>query len=264
MFKNIKYDKLSMPERAKLISKYHVNGDWSMNRLAAELGTYVNKIKRDAAKLGIQTNSLSEAQKKALATGIAKHPTKGTKRPQETLDKMSKNIRAAFLSWDEKKRKADSIKKAKLLKKQKNKPYLSHKKTEGIQAAAKIGSKLERHLYNILSQHYRVEFHKTDNVDAHNFHIDLFLPKQRIAIEIDGPAHYEDIWGKEKLEKNKEKDKRKDGLILQKGYVLIRFINDKKFSKAYGDDAANLLMSHINIIIMKKNKEKLITCQLKR
>lgn len=264
MFKNVKYDSLSLKERGKLIQTYHINGDWSMNRLAEATGTYVNKIKRDAAKLGLQTDSLSKAQKKALATGVNKHPTKGTVRPPETLDKMSKNIRQAFLKWDDATRAADSARKAKLMKKQKNKPYYSQKKTEGIQKAARVGSKLELHLYDKLSQHYRVEYHKEDSLGVSDFHIDLFLPKQKIAIEIDGPAHYTDIWGQDKLAKNKEKDLRKDGLMLQKGYYIIRFINDKKFSIAYGNSAADLLIETINNIILKKQKGKQITCHLPR
>lgn len=264
MFEGINYNNMNLQERGKLIKKYHIDGDWSMNRLAEALGIYVNKIKRDAAKLGLKTNSLSEAQKKALSNGVSKHPTAGTKRSAETIAKMSKNIREAFLKWDDKKRAQDKIKKSAKIKKQKNKPYLSSKKIEGIQKAARHGSKLEIHIFNELAKKYSIEFHKEDTLGQTEFHIDLFLPKFKIAIEIDGPAHYKNIWGQDKLDKNKEKDTRKTGYILQKGYYLIRFINDKKFSLAYGNSVVELLTKFIENIKNKNQTEKQIICRLER
>jgi very-short-patch-repair endonuclease len=52
-----------------------------------------------------------------------------------------------------------------------------------------------------------------------------------IAIEIDGPSHFLPVWGEEVLNKNKKYDQKKEGLIIGKGWKLIRIIQTKDFSK---------------------------------
>jgi very-short-patch-repair endonuclease len=50
------------------------------------------------------------------------------------------------------------------------------------------------------------------------------------AIEVDGPSHFEPIWGDDSLSRNQKYDNKKTGLILGKGWVLIRVKQSKDFS----------------------------------
>ena len=52
--------------------------------------------------------------------------------------------------------------------------------------------------------------------------IDLFIPELKIAIEIDGPAHFFPIWGAGNLQKHIKADAKKSGLLLSQGFVVIR------------------------------------------
>jgi len=54
------------------------------------------------------------------------------------------------------------------------------------------------------------------------------------AIEVDGLSHVEDIWGKEAFEKTLAADQKKNALLTQNGYNLIRVqITVNKVSNTY-------------------------------
>ena len=51
------------------------------------------------------------------------------------------------------------------------------------------------------------------------------FPKLKAIIEIDGPSHFLPIWGEEKLQKQIKADEVKTGLILSRGFIIIRVKN---------------------------------------
>ena len=53
----------------------------------------------------------------------------------------------------------------------------------------------------------------------------MYIPSLKTIIEIDGPSHFLPIWGEEKLQKQIKADDQKTGLILSKGFVIIRVKN---------------------------------------
>ena len=75
-----------------------------------------------------------------------------------------------------------------------------------------------------------VEFHKEQSILNTKLQIDLFIPKLNVAIEVDGPSHFEPVWGDDSLQKNKKYDNKKTGLIIGKGLYLIRIKQSKDFS----------------------------------
>jgi very-short-patch-repair endonuclease len=79
----------------------------------------------------------------------------------------------------------------------------------------------------------------------------LFLPELDIAIEVDGPSHYEPVWGTDSLNRNIKYDQKKTGLILGKGLVLIRIKQTKDFAPARAEVIYSKLKLTINNI---KNK----------
>jgi very-short-patch-repair endonuclease len=44
----------------------------------------------------------------------------------------------------------------------------------------------------------------------------------KLIVEIDGPSHFMPIWGEDKLKKQIKADSHKTGLILSKGFAIIR------------------------------------------
>ena len=97
---------------------------------------------------------------------------------------------------------------------------------KAIQKAGKEGSKMEKFLSEALNERgYSVEFHKKDLIPTQNLEIDLYIPSLTTIIEIDGPSHFFPIWGEEKLQKQIIADNQKSGIILSKGYIIIRVKN---------------------------------------
>ena len=58
--------------------------------------------------------------------------------------------------------------------------------------------------------------------------IDILDKENKIIIELDGPHHFEPIFGDDKLKAVQKKDKELDSFCLDKGYVLIR-ISHKQY-----------------------------------
>ena len=84
-------------------------------------------------------------------------------------------------------------------------------------------SKLEKFLKDELTRcGYKVEAHKKNLIPNERLEIDMYFPKLKTIIEIDGPSHFLPVWGEEKLQKQIKSDKVKTGLILSKGFAIIR------------------------------------------
>jgi hypothetical protein len=79
------YNKLSDEQKKKLIQKSYIEEKKSFAQIAENVGTYANKIRRDATKFNIDIRDKSEAQKNALKNGNIEHPTKGKKRSNNLL-----------------------------------------------------------------------------------------------------------------------------------------------------------------------------------
>ena len=76
------YSQYSDYDKKEIIKKLYLEEKLSFSSIAQQLNTYANKIRRDAIKYKINIRDKSEAQANALATGIHKHPTKGTQRTE--------------------------------------------------------------------------------------------------------------------------------------------------------------------------------------
>ena len=124
------------------------------------------------------------------------------------------------------------------------------------QQASRIGSKMEHALLENLTYHgFKVEFHKEHWLQNHRLQLDLFVPDIRTAIEVDGPSHFEPVWGMENLIKNQKADRQKTGLVLGQGLVLIRIKIEKKFSQRYARQTAKKLLEILNSIKTKYPKK---------
>jgi very-short-patch-repair endonuclease len=168
----------------------------SWKEIADMLNTYPNRVRRDAKKLGVVSRSKSDAQKTALSEGRREHPTKGKKLSDETKLKISESQGKV---WD------------------------SLTDAAGVQEAARSGSKVEKYLSDFLIEKgYRVDRHKEHFLKNEKFHIDLYVRDCITAIEIDGPSHFEPVFGEDRLQRRQAADSQKNGLVLSSGMALIR------------------------------------------
>jgi very-short-patch-repair endonuclease len=213
-----------MNKEQKIISMY-CDEKLSTYQIAQNLNTYPNKIRRILIKNNVQLNTKSEAQKNALAQGNSKIPTQGKKRTEEERIKISKTLKDRWSNIDKKSyEKVVEQSKARWSKMTaEEKRNMNQLAIKAIQKAGKEGSKLEKFLKQELSKvGFKVEIHKKSLIPNENLEIDLYIPSVKTIIEIDGPSHFFPIWGEEKLQKQIKADQNKTGLILSKGFAIIR------------------------------------------
>lgn len=232
------YESMSDPEKRSFLLKYYENSKKSFKDIADMCGTYSNKLRRDAIKFNIKIRDKSEAQRNALKTGKAPHPTKGKQRSEDTKNKIGMSVLNSWENMDDKtleKRKKKAKQNWENLS-QDDKDNILKKANDAVRETSRVGSKLEKYLLQrLLEDGYHVDFHKEQSLVNTKLQIDLFIPKMRVAIEVDGPSHFEPVWGNDALDRNKKYDDKKTGLILGKGLVLIRIKYSKDFSKSRGE-----------------------------
>ena len=257
---NIKYDQLSDTEKCNIIKKLYTKEKLSFAGIAKQLGTYSNKVRRDANKFNIKIRDRSQAQKNALQTGAVKHPTQGKNRSEEEKQKISMSQHESWKNQDENTKKQRS-KKAKLRwqsMSESQKENLRVAAHQAIRETSKTGSKLEKFLLTkLIEKGYKPEFHKEQILSNTKLHIDLFIAKLNTAIEIDGPSHYISVWGDESLARNQKYDQKKNGLIIGKGMRLIRIkqLND------YSNARAEIVFSKLDNLLQQIKQNSLDSSQ---
>lgn len=238
-------------EKIQFLKDQYENKNKSFQDIALMCETYPNKIRRDAIKYNIRIRDKSAAQKNALKSGKIDHPTKGKSRSEDTKQKIGMGV---LQSWE---KLSDKELRARKQKARDNWNNLSEDEQEqilkmandAVRESSKYGSKLEKYILNqLLKDGYAVEFHKEQNLANTKLQIDLFIPKMRVAIEVDGPSHFEPVWGDDVLKRNKSYDNKKSGLILGKGLVLIRVKQTKDFSKSRASIIYQQLKNYLNNI----------------
>jgi len=246
-----KYSEMSDLEKKNFLKDSYYNKNMSWIQISKALSTYPNKVRRDANRLGIESRDKSSAQKVALKEGRSEHPTEGRERSEETKIKISdgqgkiwdnlteqerldrSNI--ARESWD---RRSDT-----------EKNDMISKGSEAIRRASREGSKLEKFILSELTKrNYKVQFHKEHWLKNQKLETDLFIEDLRTVIEVDGPSHFEPVWGEENLIKNQRSDLEKTALVLQQGLVLIRIKQTKRISNRYLREVLNKLLEVIDRI----------------
>jgi len=227
----------------------------STYQIAEHFETYPNKIRRILTKNGVRLKSRSQAQKNALGNGRAKHPTVGTKRTKEERLKISSSVHEYWLSMseDDYQHRCDEAKRRWHSMPAEKRDRICRMAIKAIQKAGKEGSKMEKFLVQALNERgYSVEFHKKNLIPTQNLEIDLYIPSLKTIIEIDGPSHFFPIWGEEKLQKQIIADNQKSGIILSKGYIIIRVKNLADFvSLGKKEDLINNVVTQLESIERK-------------
>jgi very-short-patch-repair endonuclease len=252
------YNNMNDHQKKELLKIEYEQNKRSFADIADSCGTYSNKILRDAKKFNIKIRDKSEAQKNALSTGKSQHPTQGKKRNSSTKEKIGMGV---LKSWENmttqqlQERKNKSKKQWESMDKYTQENILK-KANNAVRLSSKIGSKLERYLLKeLLNDGFDVVFHQEQTLANTKLQIDLLLPKLNVAIEVDGPSHFEPVWGEQNLSKNKKYDNKKNGLILGKGLCLIRIKQTKDFSTSRAKIIYDKLRDRLNNLdSLQKNK----------
>lgn len=242
------YNKLSDDAKKDFLVQQYEKNNKSFQDIAQICNTYANKIRRDAIKYGIKIKDKSTAQKNALDTGKANHPTKGKTRPEHTKQKIGLSVMKSWEDMDDQtlQQRKDTARKNWESLSDDVKENILREANMAVRVSSREGSKLEKFLLeSLIKDGYKVDFHKEQSLLNTKLQIDLFLPTLNIAIEVDGPSHFKPVWGQENLKRNKGYDNKKTGLILGKGLVLIRIKQTKDFSKARASTIYNVLKTHI-------------------
>ncbi len=213
---------MSAINEAYVIKQYKNNH--STYSIAKELGTYPKKIERILKKNGHPLRSKAEAQSLAIKSGRTKHPTKGKNRSDEEKLKISIGTEKRWRDMSTEKKEHISEEARKRWKEisPEKKRAMQESAGRALRLAAIEGSKAEKSLKdNLVKAGHNVILHKKDLIEG-KFEIDLFLPELNTIIEIDGPQHFLPVFGEEKLQKTIKFDSIKNGLLISKGYCIIR------------------------------------------
>ena len=258
-----KYSSLNDDDKRLFITEAYCDQSLSYDVIAELCGTYKNRIIRDAKKLGIKSKTKSEAQKVALATGRHTHPTEGKEISDKVKDKISKSMVDSWNDLSDEEREERS----KLGKEQWNNKTDAEKKSfiksvnTAISKAAKIDSKLEIFLAQKLRiEGYDIEYHKKHLIANSRLHIDILIPTLAVVIEVDGLSHKSRVWGDTVYKQSTKADKQKNGLLLAKGFVVIRITHPTNLSRTSMNNIWNKLNDTLTEIKKKfpKDEKRLI------
>ncbi len=211
-------------DASKIIELY-TEHKLSTKIIAERYNTYPNKIRRILISNGIEIRSKSDAQKQALKSGSATHPTKGKKRSEESKDKISSSLEKHWdnMSEQERERRSTIAKENWEKLSEVERKEIQRKGSDALRNTIREGSKAEKSLFSNLNKiGYNVELHKKGLITGEKYEMDLYLPDISTIIEVDGPQHFMPIFGEKHLREYVKHDAIKNGIMMKNGYCVIR------------------------------------------
>lgn len=209
------------------VKRLYLNEGLSMRRVAKTIGAPLATLSRFMKKHGITARNKGQAQKNFLKSND--HQMKGRKHTAETKKQISVSLGEFWDDLSDEEREAVKRKIGSAWKRKWGSMSEQERKLmmEGLASKAKEsqgqGSRLERFIADELRKRgYFVEERSTNYTAGKDFEVDLALPTERIAIEVDGPTHFLPIYGENHLERQQERDARKDDMINSIGYSVLR------------------------------------------
>lgn len=251
-------DKFTNISKETLTEEY-VNKKRSFGDIAKQYGTYANAVRRLAHKYEIPIRDKSEAQAAALASSRHQHPTKGKKRSEAVKLAISEKMAVSWqnISDEEYDRRVENSRKQWESMPEDEKKNIQKLAIEAVRRTAKEGSQLEKFLaQHLKDENILIEFHRKGFVANANLEVDILLPANNIAIEVDGPSHFLPIWGEESLQKTMRADNDKNGLLLMYNIDVIRIKQYKKnLSMRDMRDIADRVVAKVKSLLTKTTKK---------
>lgn len=210
-----------------LVRELYLKQGLSMRKISQKIGVNLATLSRFMARHGIKARDKAQAQKNYLKDN--KHPMQGVKHSEDTRRRISSSLGQFWDGLTDAQREAFKKKIGAAWRRkwaamdEQARKIMIEELTAKAKARQGKGSRLEHFIAEELRKRgYTVEERTTNYTMGKQFEVDLALPKEMIAIEVDGPTHFLNIYGEEALAKQQERDARKDELINSAGYNVLR------------------------------------------
>ena len=206
----------------------------STYKVADELGCNQSHVVRLIQKFNkanpsnpIKKRNKSEAQKNYLKqTGT--HQRDGTTHSEDTKDAISDRMRE-FYDSDEGEAAKERIREfrqqewAEKSDAEKTAILEELKQANRAKMQSGEGSNFENYLAEQLTAHgLQVDQRTKAYTPGNKFHVDIALPNEKIIIEVDGPTHWQPIYGEVEMNKVIAKDGKKDAVLIANGWNILR------------------------------------------
>lgn len=205
-----------------------------MKKRYKDINWYPMKISRMLQKAEnnglVEIRDSSEAQKLAIEKGRTEHPTEGKERTEEEKAAISNGISSFLdsLSSEELEKRSEAIRKGHEEKwnslSEKEKRSVMSKMNQAKVGVSRSGtSKVETAIYKELVRR-GISCVPKYQIEKTGMEIDILINvgRKSYALEVDGPTHFRDIYGEKNLEKVIEKDSKKDIILKESGFYVIR------------------------------------------
>lgn len=209
------------------VRRLYLQEGLSMRAVSVALKIPLATLSRFMKKHGISARNKAQAQKNFLKEND--HQMSGRKHSQETKAKISSSLGDFWDNLSEEDREAvkrkigDAWRRKWAGMSEQDRKIMMHDLAAKAKQTQGKGSRLERFIAEELrSRNYTIEERSTNYTAGKDFEVDIALPLEMIAIEVDGPTHFLPIHGAEHLEKQKDRDARKDDMINSIGWSVLR------------------------------------------
>lgn len=231
-------------EQKQEVVRMRCNKNMSMTDIARAFDVHVETVRRVLVRAGVHTSE-KRLSPEELAHGVRQSPPAkilaSEKMSDTKVEKKFRNLEIKEKKWYEKTPEQHAAFEAKRLQK--------------LREAIVLGSKLERYLCGKLMTVYQEVIAKAKNfIPGTACHVDILLPNEKIAIEVDGLMHYHDFFNDNDL--RAERDQKKNQTLMNAGYYVVRLINEKEFAIWYGELMAQRLFEGL-AEIRKKGVENI-------
>lgn len=200
----------------------------SFGQIAKKYNTFPNTVRRCVKRQGIEIRDKSAAQKNFLKENA--HPMQGRERTEKEKLRISEGIQEHWdnlteAEADEKREQMSERARQKWDEMGDDEKKKSIKKMhQASREKAGAGSKNENKVAELLRKQKGLKLvqRTTDYSPRNAFEIDIAVPSRSVAIEWDGAAHFEPIYGDDSLKKTIAKDQRKNKALTKAGWIVIR------------------------------------------
>ena len=209
------------------VRRLYLDKGLSMRVVAGTLSVSLATLSRFMKKHGISARDKSEAQSNFLKDNS--HQMSGRKHSKETKDKISSSLGDFWDNLTGEEREAvrrkigDAWRRKWAAMSESDRKIMMNDLSNKAKQTQGKGSRLERFIAKELRERdYTVEERTTNYTAGKDFEVDIALPIEMVAIEVDGPTHFLPIHGEEHLVKQQERDSRKDDMINSIGWNVLR------------------------------------------
>lgn len=218
------------------LMREYVKNEKSTVAIAKMVGAYPEQVRRALKKYNIPVRSRSKASRNFYDKG-GENARKGYQFTEEEKERAAITAKEYWLS-DESKAAREKISKASkkywqtVSKADKRK--IVERLHQACREASKEGSRAQLTIAALLAEKYDyyVETGVVNIAGIGDFEVDIALPHQGIAIEVDGITHFEQVYSDDRYERAQRADKEKNDILKGIGWSVVRIrLVCERFSK---------------------------------